>query len=213
MSDFNGLQNNPNRPKLKKVKRPVNKVNPVQNNQVPNKAVTPNLPTRTEEKSYIRPAEDIFSLDEYLDRDDDRKSRFVSDDDLIDNRKGNFFKVGNLFTLNGVLVIAFCGLLLGGIFTKLFFSSEKIVQGGLQGVVINDEVSRGRARCGIAERTQGCVLYIMNPQKEELNARDFYDLAAQLTGRQRFVIETGNIRYSNKKIKPGEIAQFNIPPL
>ena len=53
----------------------------------------------------------------------------------------------------------------------------------------------------------------MNPQRQELNASDFYDLAAQLTGRQRFVIETGNMRYSSTKIKPGEIAQFNIPPL
>ena len=72
---------------------------------------------------------------------------------------------------------------------------------------------KGRARCGVAEKTQGCVLYLMNPQRQDLNARDFYDLASQLTGRQRFVIETGNMRYSNVKIAPGEIAQFNIPPL
>ena len=57
------------------------------------------------------------------------------------------------------------------------------------------EVPQGRARCGVAEGGQGCVLYLMNPQRQELNARDFYDLAAQLTGRQRFVIETGNISH------------------
>ena len=97
--------------------------------------------------------------------------------------------------------------------SRLLFTDHKIVRNGLQGVVINVEVPKGRARCGIAERTQGCVLYIMNPQRQELNARDFYDLASQLTGRQRFVIETGNMRYSNKKIRPGDIVQLNIPPI
>lgn len=101
------------------------------------------------------------------------------------------------------------GLLLG----KFVFSSEQVVRNGLQGVVVNPEVPKGRTRCGIAEKTQGCVLYVMNPQRQELNGRDFYDLASQLTGRQRFVIETGNMRYSSVKIKPGSIAQLNIPPL
>ena len=102
---------------------------------------------------------------------------------------------------------------LGIITAKIFFAEEKIVRNGLQGVVVNPEVPKGRARCGVAERTQGCVLYVMNPQRQEMAARDFYDLASQLTGRQRFVIETGNMRYSNTKIRPGDIAQFNIPPL
>ena len=66
---------------------------------------------------------------------------------------------------------------------------------------------------GVAERSQGCVLYIMNPQKQEMSAKDFYDLASQMTGRQRFMIETGNMRYANSRIKPGDIAQLNIPPL
>ena len=107
------------------------------------------------------------------------------------------------------LACLFVGLFMG----KIFFSSEQVVRNGLQGVVVNPEVPKGRSRCGIAERTQGCVLYIMNPQRQELNGRDFYDLASQLTGRQRFVIETGNMRYSSVKIKPGNIAQLNIPPL
>lgn len=102
---------------------------------------------------------------------------------------------------------------LGIITAKIFFAEEKVVRNGLQGVVVNPEVPKGRARCGVAERTQGCVLYVMNPQRQEMAARDFYDLASQLTGRQRFVIETGNMRYSNTKIRPGDIAQFNIPPL
>ena len=112
-----------------------------------------------------------------------------------------------------VLWIALGCLFFGVLVGKFFLGSSQVVQNGLQGVVINPEVPKGRSRCGVAEKTQGCVLYVMNPQRQELNGRDFYDLASQLTGRQRFVIETGNMRYSSIKIKPGAIAQLNIPPL
>ena len=108
-----------------------------------------------------------------------------------------------------VAVSLFIGLVAG----RLIFAGSKVVRNGLQGVVVNSEVPRGRARCGVAERTQGCVLYIMNPQRQDMRAKDFYDLAAQMTGRQRFMIETGNMRYANSKISPGEIVQLNIPPL
>ena len=92
-------------------------------------------------------------------------------------------------------------------------SSNTTVHEGLQGVVVNPEVPKGRARCGLVDRTQGCVIYIMNPQRQDANARDFFDFASKQTGRQRFVIDTANMRYSNVKIKPGAIAQINIPPL
>ena len=116
---------------------------------------------------------------------------------------------------NKVFIIALACLLVGLVVGKLFFgsSTSKIVQNGLQGVIMNPEVPQGRSRCGVAETTQGCVLYLMNPERRELNGRDFYDFASQLTKRPRFVIETGNIRYSSVKIKPGFIAQINIPPL
>lgn len=114
----------------------------------------------------------------------------------------------------GVLLLIFAAVfMVGFIIAKLFFAEEKIVRGGLQGVVVNAEVPKGRARCGTTDKSQGCVLYLMNPQRNELLARDFYDLASQLTGRQRFIIETGNMRYSTTRIKPGQFGQFNIPPL
>ena len=116
----------------------------------------------------------------------------------------------NIKTLSLIIVVA---LFIGVIIGKLVFAESKIVRNGLQGVVVNAEVPRGRARCGIAERAQGCVLYIMNPQRQDMRAKDFYDLAAQMTGRQRFMIETGNMRYANSKISPGSIVQLNIPPL
>lgn len=142
--------------------------------------------------------------------------RFINDEDLKDTQgkqKLEGFMVGELFTKKAIIAVSVGCLFLGMILGKIFLSSSTVVQSGLSGVIANPEVPKGRARCGVAEKTQGCVLYLMNPQREDLNARDFYELASQLTGRQRFVIETGNMRYSNVKIAPGEIAQFNIPPL
>ena len=83
----------------------------------------------------------------------------------------------------------------------------------LDGIVFNSDVPAGRGRCGIPEPHQGCVLYIMNPKREEVNGKDFYATAAKWTGRERYIIESGNMHYSNVRIKPGYIAQINIPPL
>lgn len=112
-----------------------------------------------------------------------------------------------------IILASILSFIIGFGIAKLITPTNTTVREGLQGVVINPEVPKGRARCGLVDKTQGCVLYIMNPQRQDLNAREFYDLAAQLTGRQRFVIDTGNMRYSNVKIRPGAIAQLNIPPL
>lgn len=214
-----------NRPRLKKVKRPVKKLVATGQGEIPPKTgmgTPPSMQNRpTNQQPFNAPVKaneaDAFNLDSYLDSEEEvsieEKRQFVTDEDLTITRDKFKFMVGNLFTLNAVIIIGVAALFFGFITAKIFSGGEKVVQDGLQGVVINQEVPRGRARCGVAERTQGCVLYIMNPQRQELNARDFYDLASQLTGRQKFVIETGNIRYSNVKIKPGAIAQFNIPPL
>ena len=208
----------PHRPQLRKVKRPINRVpqsaplereksnissptmsNPFVSNQVPTKS-------------------DAFDLDSYLDTENlpsvqtgkgyDRQ--FLQEDNVVSTTAASAnFGVSKKSIIFSCLVALIVGFVTG----KYLFNDSKVVRNGLQGVVINPEVPRGRVRCGVAEKTQGCVLYIMNPQRQDATARDFYDLATQMTGRQRFVIETGNMRYANTKIKPGEIVQLNIPPL
>ncbi len=169
-----------------------------------------------------------FNLDEYLDGGEnlpivkqpvnryhaEQQPAFIEEEDLR-NEEG-FYEGSELppyLTKKILILLAAVIFFVGFLSSRFLFAAPQVVRNGLQGVVVNPEVPRGRARCGVAEKTQGCVLYIMNPQRQELNARDFYDLASQLTGRQRFVIETGNMRYSNTKIRPGDIAQLNIPPL
>ncbi len=185
------------------------------------------------ENSTKAAADDAFNLDAFLDGEEKlpsvknvpgkynpRQPKFIDDEEELENGSrhdlDDDLPISDLppyLTKKVLVLIGVVLVLFGMLMSKLLFSEEKVVRNGLQGVVVNPEVPRGRARCGVAEKTQGCVLYIMNPQRQELNARDFYDLAAQLTGRQRFVIETGNMRYSNTKIRPGDIAQLNIPPL
>ena len=234
MNDINSPTNfNPNQPRkrLKKVKRPVKRIPPQGANPMqPQYSGGNNF---QQNKNTYQNDIDPFNADIYLndanlpsvinDEQSDAPSfasvpqgqpNFINDENLVYEQamptsvfsNPNMAKKVTIFST----IIAF---IIGIIGAKIFFTEPTVVRDGLQGVVVNSEVPRGRARCGVAEKTQGCVLYIMNPQRQELNASDFYDLASQLTGRQRFIIETGNMRYSNRKIKPGEIAQFNIPPL
>lgn len=146
-----------------------------------------------------------------------RSPKFIEEQDITPQEEHLSFvqalKNSDMFTKKAITIFSVAALVVGLFMGKMLFGTSTVVRNGLSGVVANPEVPKGRARCGVAEKTQGCVLYLMNPQRQDLNARDFYDLASQLTGRQRFVIETGNMRYSNVKIAPGEIAQFNIPPL
>lgn len=280
LTNSNNQTSDPNRPRLKKVKRPVNRMMPQspampsasgqiqQASQVPfnrpqeaasrsgqNPFVQqrPQMPQSPSpainpEGNEIRPqtapvnsfhqsratavpgqnaSEEIdFNIDNYLDADENLPSlnkmptnynggknpQFIDEDDL-DEAQAYGSDLPPYLTKKILALVAVVIFFMGIVISRLIFAEQKIVQEGLRGVVANPEVPMGRARCGVAEKMQGCVLYLMNPQRQDLNARDFYDLASQLTGRQRFVIETGNMRYSNKKIPPGGIAQLNIPPL
>ena len=229
-------QNNANMPqnfdptrRLKKVKRPIKRIVPGQMSQ----PATPNTLAGNNAAYSSQPnSQSSFSIDDILDgtnnlptqgfdnnvtnqNTEDFQPHFINDSDIVPPKVPFMQQImqGNLFTVKGVTLISICVFVFGIFFAKLFFTQQTVVRDGLQGVVFNPEVPRGRPRCGVAERSQGCVLYLMNPQRQELAAREFYDLASQLTSRQRFVIETGNMRYSNVKIRPGGIAQLNIPPL
>lgn len=137
--------------------------------------------------------------------------RFVTEEDMAPQ---------NVETLSGILqnktvllLLCIAGLF-GAILSYLFAPAQQNVsKRGLDGVVFNPDVPAGRSRCGLVEPHQGCVLYVMNPRNQEVIARDFYPTAAKWTQRERYIIETGNMHYSTTKIKPGYIAQINIPPL
>lgn len=228
------MDNRQGRPQLKKIKRPINRTAPQASSQN-------NFAANPFNQNTAEPSPDA-ALDSYLDeplvsaprqetaRADGAKfasqqvstrtqpssqPQYLEEDEYEEEVYG--YKpapaMPEWLTTKVLVLISCLCLFIGIVAGKFIFAEAKIVRNGLQGVVVNNEVPRGRARCGVAERTQGCVLYLMNPQRQDMRAKDFYDLAAQMTGRQRFMIETGNMRYANSKIRPGDIAQLNIPPL
>lgn len=216
-----------NGPILKKVRRPINRMMPVSSteptsemiednqsniNSGPNDLqLKDNLSSKAEvnvapvnlpsvERAPIQSQQENYNYDEPQYADEAYYNDYAP-------MKSN--GVSTTVLIVSILVCLAIGLFLG----KLLSGESQVTHSGLQGVVVNNEVPRGRARCGVADRSQGCVLYIMNPQRQNVRAKDFYDMAAQVTGRQRFMIETGNMRYANTEIRPGDIAQLNIPPL
>lgn len=219
-------QSNNNRPQLKKIKRPINRISPISEGQHVSYEANPFASVAQSQAPQQLP------IDNYLDE-PQLPSRSVNQQTFVNEPKKqiNFIEEENFendeydYNQNSLsdipkwlntkifILMVFVCLFVGIIAGKIIFAESKVIRNGLQGVIVNNEVPRGRARCGVAERGQGCVLYIMNPQRQEIPAKDFYDLAAQVTGRQRFMIETGNMHYANTRIRPGDIAQLNIPPL
>ncbi len=145
-------------------------------------------------------SDDEFSDYDYEDEDIDNVDDVFIDSDNYVKKKVLFMAVGICFVV---------GLLIG----KVFFASTETANYGLEEVVTNPDVPSGRPRCGLTDKSQACVFYLMNWYRQELNGRDFYKLAAQLTGREEYMIETDNLRYATVKIKPGNFAQLNIPAL
>ena len=133
--------------------------------------------------------------------------------DYITDDNGSAIYTESSSSIKKLAAISILCFLFGVFIGSFFFSSKTEEKHGLEDVVLNPDVPQGRARCGLTEKSQACIFYVMNCYKQELTGRDFYKLAATLTGREEYVIESENLRYSAVKIKPGAFAQLNIPAL
>ena len=136
--------------------------------------------------------------------------RFVTNEELINNPES----IKNMLHNKTVLLLMMLAGLTGAILSYIMVPQKNNQLGQcLTHVVRNPDVPKGKSRCGVTEQYQGCVLYIMNPMNREVMGRDFYNNAAKWTGRERYSIETGNMKYGNVRIKPGYFAEINIPPI
>lgn len=214
------------RPKLRKIKRP--KIRPqIDVPQAPAKveplvdteAITdrgqenPDLnEAHTEASTSLITAKDINNIV----REDAQSNSYVLDGlppDLdFDGDYSSQFDESAYIKKNIVYSIATVCLVIG-VFLGFVIAPKESEQHGLEGVIWNPDTPKGRVRCGRTEPSQACTFYILNSYKRELNGRDFYKLAAKMTGREEFMIETENMQYSTTKIKPGYFAQLNIPAL
>ena len=222
--NINLAPNNPNRPKLRKIKRPKNRVV----TEIPTPPVKSDynniddlITTGESAQQAPKPENNLIVSEENkgISNTNVEDNSYVLDgmppeldyvtDDYIDD-----FSMNSDYVKKSVVGIFSALFLFVGIFVgKTLFSSQRIEAHGLEGVVINPDVPSGRPRCGLTAKDQACVFYFMNWYKQELNGRDFYKIVSDLTGREEYMIESDNLRYANIKIKPGHFAQLNIPAL
>lgn len=147
-------------------------------------------------------------VDDIDDIDDDFDNASPYDDNMAAS-----FGLPPVFIKTKVLVPLFCLMILIGISVGIFVErSTKSSSPELPGVVNNPEIPKGRPRCGLARKGQGCVFYVMNPTNQEMMAKDFFEVAANFLKIPKFQVETANIQYATTRIPPGYIALFNITP-
>lgn len=122
---------------------------------------------------------------------------------------------------NRSLLIAFCSIfVLGFLLGACFFSggdqgtSSSQQSSGLTGVVPNPEPNVAKLkRCGLAERGEPCLIYLVNHSKYEQYAEKFFEEASRLTEVNLYSIKMDNLRYATTLIRPGQIAQIKVPAL
>lgn len=156
---------------------------------------------------------ELDSGDSYFDNNGNAENiRFVTEQE---NTYQDPESIKDLLQNKTVMMLLVIAALIGAILSYMMAPAQQrqAAANGLEGIVTNPDVPAGKARCGIVEPHQGCVLYVMNPKNQEVMGKDFFTTAAKWTGRERYIIETGNMHYSSTRIKPGYIAQINIPPL
>lgn len=222
--------------KIRKIKRPKTAMPPMQQPSAPLKAgfppqgqleqspmkrpaVAPRIdfgpapqPQNRGEQVRNLPQSEIYKQDALYNQNGGAENiRFVSEDYPSGVLKANDIK--ELLKNKTILLLMALSGILGLFIGATSFSSSENSKNGLDWVVTNPDVPGGRSRCGLVDTRQGCVLYVMNPEKRNVTGKDFYSVAAKWTKRERFQIETGNMHYGSKQIKPGHIAQINIPPL
>lgn len=215
--------------KIRKIKRPKTdiassvqqpaapeKVGVAQEQTQQNKPQTPSRPkidfgVPAQQQIRNLPQKEAFKQDTLYNKNNGVENiRFVSEDATSNIQANN---IAELLKNKTILLLMGLSAIFGLFVGASSFSGSESSKHGLDWVVANPDVPAGRSRCGLVDSHQGCVLYIMNPEKRNVTGKDFYSVAAKWTKRERYQIETGNMHYGSKQIKPGHIAQINIPPL
>lgn len=203
------MAENQDAPKVRKLRK-------IKRSQTQNQPMSFGTPTKV---NYSQPEsflEDAFNQtteeNTVFDNNGDAENiHFITEEELVPQTQDS---IGMLLRNKTVLMLLIIAVLIGAIAGYMMTPlSNAPIARGLDGIVLNPDLPAGRSRCGVAEPHQGCVLYIMNPKNQEVKGKDFYRTAATWTHRERYLIETSNMHYSSARIKPGYIAQINIPPL
>ncbi|MBQ6854561.1 MAG: hypothetical protein IJO11_03865 [Alphaproteobacteria bacterium] len=132
------------------------------------------------------------------------------------NFASDFGLPATIITTKGFMLVSLIVLIIGMMFGSLLFgggSSPQPQRQGLQGVVRNQDMTTPLRRCGMIDRGEACVLYIMNSTRYDKVAEDFFDEAVKLTEIQKYSISMVNPKYSKTRIPPGYFAEIKIPKI
>ncbi len=122
----------------------------------------------------------------------------------------------SVISTKGILLISFVALILGMFVGNIFFGSSGSTNQkptGLTGVIRNPDITTKLPRCGLIDRGQSCILYIMNSTRYDKSAEDFFDEAVKLTEIQKYSIAMVNLKYAKTRIPPGRFAEIKIPDM
>ncbi len=122
----------------------------------------------------------------------------------------------SVVSTKGFLLITVIALLVGFFFGNMMGGNNAPAPQqtvGLRGVVSNKDITSKMPRCGLVEKGQACLLYIMNSTRYDKIAEKFFEEAAKLMGVQVYSIGLVNPKYAKELIKPGYIAEIKIPKL
>lgn len=109
-------------------------------------------------------------------------------------------------------IVAVCTLMAGILLGAMLFSgSSSPAPQGLLGVVRNDDIRTRLPRCGLIDRGQACILYIMNSTRYDKIAESFFEEALRLTEVPIYSISLANPKYAKRRIPPGQFAEIHIP--
>lgn len=132
------------------------------------------------------------------------------------NFASDFGLPATIITTKGFMLVSLIVLIIGMMFGSLLFGGSSTPQPqrqGLQGVVRNQDMTTPLRRCGMIDRGEACVLYIMNSTRYDKVAEDFFDEAVKLTEIQKYSISMVNPKYSKTRIPPGYFAEIKIPKI
>lgn len=140
-----------------------------------------------------------------LETDDD-----IYADTIVGRVSPNLLKTKTVYgILGGILVV---GMILGG----MFFGGSS--SGGAPqnaaaalGVISNPDIKEHLRRCGQVDKGEACILYIMNHNRYDKIAEDFFDEAVKLMEVQRYSVSMVNPKYAKTRIPPGYFVQLKIP--
>lgn len=131
-------------------------------------------------------------------------------DTIVARVSPNLLKTKTVYgILGGILVV---GMILGGMFFGGSSSGNAPQNAAAAlGVISNPDIKEHLRRCGQVDKGEACILYIMNHNRYDKIAEDFFDEAVKLMEVQRYSISMVNPKYAKTRIPPGYFVQLKIP--